>query len=183
MEYFDLVDENNNLTGKTEERNFVHEKGLWHREVVVWIMNENREMLLQKRASTKKQEPNKWGLCAGHIDAGETIETAVLRELEEELGVKATIEELDFLKISKSKKDFPNNLKNYVFYYVYLLKTDWKVEDYKINLEELSEVKYVPFAEVENSVKNKDENVTFANRDDIPEIIEILKRNYKGGAL
>lgn len=39
MEYLDIVDENNELTGKTEERNIIHEKG---------------EILLQKRASTKK---------------------------------------------------------------------------------------------------------------------------------
>jgi len=32
-------------------------------------MNEKGEMLLQKRASTKKQEQNKWAICAGHIDA------------------------------------------------------------------------------------------------------------------
>lgn len=67
------------LTGKTEERNIIHEKGIWNREVAVWIMNE----ILQKRASTKKQEPNKWAICAGHVDTGETVETAIIRELEE----------------------------------------------------------------------------------------------------
>lgn len=82
MEYLDVVDENNNLTGKIEERNIIHEKGIWHREVAVWIMNEQGKILLQKRASTKKQEPNKWAICAGHIDAGETVENAILRELE-----------------------------------------------------------------------------------------------------
>lgn len=29
MEYLDIVDENNELTGKTEERNIIHEKGIW----------------------------------------------------------------------------------------------------------------------------------------------------------
>ena len=40
MEYLDVVDENNNLIGKNEERNIIHEKGIWHREVAVWIINE-----------------------------------------------------------------------------------------------------------------------------------------------
>ena len=48
MEYLDVVDENNNLTGKTEERNIIHEKGIWHREVAVWIMNEQGERALGK---------------------------------------------------------------------------------------------------------------------------------------
>ena len=56
MEILDVVDENNNLTGKTEDRKIVHEKGLWHREVAAWIMNEKGEVLLQKRAPSKKKE-------------------------------------------------------------------------------------------------------------------------------
>ena len=87
-------------------------------------MNEQGEILLQKRASTKRQEPNKWAICAGHIDAGETVENAILREME----------------------------------------------------EELSEIKYIPFAEFEDIVKNKDENVTFTKQEYMPEMIEILRK-------
>ena len=169
MEYLDVVDENNNLTGKTEERNIIHEKGIWHREVAVWIMNEQGEILLQKRASTKKQEPNKWAICAGHIDAGETVENAILREIEEELGIKVSIEELEFLKTYKKQNDIPsNNIKNYNFQYMYFLKTNWKIENYKIRL--------IPFAEFEDIVKKKDENVTFTKQAYMPEIIEILRK-------
>ena len=177
MEYLDVVDGNNNLTGKTEERNIIHEKGIWHREVAVWIMNEQGEILLQKRASTKKQEPNKWAICAGHIDAGETVENAILREIEEELGIKVSIEELEFLKTYKKQNDIPsNNIKNYNFQYMYFLKTNWKIENYKIRLEELSKIKYIPFAEFEDIVKKKDENVTFTKQAYMPEIIEILRK-------
>ena len=42
MELLDVVDENNNLTGKQEEREIVHRDGLWHREVAIWIMNEKK---------------------------------------------------------------------------------------------------------------------------------------------
>lgn len=38
MEYLDVVDENNNLTGETAERNYIHEKGIWHREVAICII-------------------------------------------------------------------------------------------------------------------------------------------------
>ena len=40
MEYLEIVDEENNLTGETEERDVVHAKGLWHREIAVWIKKE-----------------------------------------------------------------------------------------------------------------------------------------------
>ncbi len=177
MEYLDIVDENNQLTGKTEERNIIHEKGIWHREVAVWIMNEKGEILLQKRAANKRQEPNKWAICAGHIEAGESIEDSIIREMEEELGIKVNINQLEFLKIYKKQNDIPNNnIKNYNFQYMYFLKTNWNIEDYKIQLEELSEIKYVPFTEFEDIVKNKDKDVTFTKQSYMLEMIEMLRK-------
>lgn len=177
MEYLDIVDENNQLTGKTEERNIIHEKGIWHREVAVWIMNEKGEILLQKRAANKRQEPNKWGICAGHIEAGESVEDSMIREMEEELGIKVNMNQLEFLKIYKKQNDIPNNnIKNYNFQYMYFLKTNWNIEDYKIQLEELSEIKYVPFTEFEDIVKYKDENVTFTKQSYMLEMIEMLRK-------
>ena len=175
VEYFDIVDEDNNLTGKTEERNVVHEKGIWHREVAVWIMNENGEILIQKRAANKKQEPNKWAICAGHIDAGETVESAIIRELEEELGIKVGIEKLEFISIYKKQNEL-DDIKNYNFQYMYFLKTNLKIENYKIQLEELSDIKYIPFTEFEDIVKNEDQSVTFSKQKYMTELIEILRK-------
>lgn len=174
MEYLDVVDENNNLTGKSEERNIIHEKGMWHREVAVWIINEKGEVLLQKRAATKKQYPNKWAICAGHIDAGEHYETAMLREIDEELGVKLTINDLEFLGIYKVEEETDNIINNY-FNYTYFLKTNLNIEDYKIQLEELSELKYISFEELENIIKTGAEEVTFSRKSYMPEILKILK--------
>lgn len=55
MELVDIVDENNKLTGQVEERWVAYEKGLWRRTVSCWIMNEEGEILLQKRARDKKE--------------------------------------------------------------------------------------------------------------------------------
>lgn len=176
MELLDVVDENNNLTGEKEERSIIHEKGIYHREVAVWIMNKKGEILLQKRAATKKQHPNKWALCAGHVDSGETVEQAIVREMEEEIGMKVTIDDLEFLCIYNEPAEMPeSNIKNFNFKYMYFLKTDWKIEDYKIRLEELSEVRYIPFEEFERMIKNKDENVTFSSRSYMRDMMEKLR--------
>jgi 8-oxo-dGTP diphosphatase len=54
--------------------------------VAVAIFNENGEILLQKR-----KDVNKWCIISGHVEFGESIENAVLREIEEETNVKASI--------------------------------------------------------------------------------------------
>lgn len=55
MELLDVVDVNNNLIGKTEDKEIIHKKGLWHREVAIWIMNNKGEILLQKKLQVKSK--------------------------------------------------------------------------------------------------------------------------------
>lgn len=55
MELLDVLDEEGNMTGKVEDKDVIHEKALWHKEVEAWIVNEQGEILIQKRAATKKQ--------------------------------------------------------------------------------------------------------------------------------
>ncbi len=74
MEYIDIFDENNNPTGDIKEKTKAHEEGNFHRTAHIWIMNDKKELLLQKRSATKKSHPNCWDISgAGHIRAGETV--------------------------------------------------------------------------------------------------------------
>lgn len=174
MELLDVLDEEGNLTGKKEDKDIIHEKGLWHREVCVLIRNRKGEYLIQKRAATKKQAPNKWGMTAGHVDAGENFEEAMIREIREELGIEVALEELT--PLATFKETFENETttnNNYTRYYFY--ETNRKIEDYTICLEELSELKYITIEEMEEAVEKKDENCSYARRDEMKEVIKLLK--------
>ena len=82
MEYIDIFDENNNPTGEIKEKVQAHENGNFHRTAHIWIMNNKKELLLQKRSATKKSHPNCWDISgAGHIKAGETVLERAKREL------------------------------------------------------------------------------------------------------
>ena len=101
MELLDVLDENGNLTGRAEERKIVHEQGLWHIHVGVWIMNQKGELLFQKRSPNKIINPNKWTRTGGHVDSGETPIKGIQRETEEEIGVKIPLEKFENIGIDK----------------------------------------------------------------------------------
>ena len=127
MEYIDIYDENNNPLEKSKEKTQAHEEMDFHRTAHIWIINENKELLLQKRSANKKSHPNCWDISgAGHIRTGEDVLDGAIRELKEELGVIAKKNDLHFIATIKSTK----NPKNKEFQYVYLLKCDNKIEDY-----------------------------------------------------
>ncbi len=54
MEYFDVLNEYGEFTGKTATREECHKKGLWHRAVYGFIFNNKGDILLQKRSKNKK---------------------------------------------------------------------------------------------------------------------------------
>ncbi len=63
---------------------------LIHRVVHVLVFNGKGELFLQKRSMDKDVAPGKWDTSVGgHVNAGESLELAVLRELEEELGISS----------------------------------------------------------------------------------------------
>lgn len=80
----------------TAPRDEVHEKGLLHRVVHCWILeNQQPVFWFQQRAHTKKDFPDYFDLaCGGHVDAGETPQQAMLRELGEEIGLHVTEKDL-----------------------------------------------------------------------------------------
>jgi len=53
------------------------------------IFNEQGDVLLQRRKDT-----GKWCIISGHVEFGESIEQAIVREIQEELGVPSSVKRL-----------------------------------------------------------------------------------------
>lgn len=69
------------------------EKGIHHRLVRVILRDEKSRILIQQRSETKKSYPGRWtDSASGHVDEGETYETAVHREMKEEIGIETDLE-------------------------------------------------------------------------------------------
>ena len=96
MELLDVLDKNGKPTGKVKPRSEIHRDGDWHRAAHVWIMNSKSELLIQKRAATRKYHPNRWSVSVGgHVSENENSRTSVAREVKEELGLHCLPSELE----------------------------------------------------------------------------------------
>lgn len=175
MEYIDIFDENNNPTGEIKEKTQAHEDGNFHRTAHIWIMNDKKELLLQKRSATKKSHPNCWDISgAGHIRAGESVTVGAIRELKEELGIEVNEKDLQYIATIKSTK----NPKNMEFGYVYLLRCNKKIEEYIFEDEEVSEVKYVYYEELEKMVEDKTEGLLLHD-EEFKKLFEYIRNEEK----
>ncbi|QKJ86488.1 Isopentenyl-diphosphate Delta-isomerase [Paramixta manurensis] len=82
-----LVDHLDRPTGKMEKL-AVHQQGLLHRAVTVYVFNSRHQLLLQRRASQKYHCGGLWSnTCCGHPYPHESTRDAAQRRLREEMGL------------------------------------------------------------------------------------------------
>lgn len=88
MEYFPVVNDQGEVLSKASRTECHSGSFLLHPVVHLHVLNSHGAIYLQKRADTKDIQPGKWDTSVGgHVDYGEEVETALLREVREELGV------------------------------------------------------------------------------------------------
>ena len=94
-----------------------------------FILFQNDRILVEKRELTKKTDPGKVAIPGGHVENGETIEAACIREMMEELNVKPN--NLEFLT-----KELHNN--GYYFENIhYFVCTSWEGEIKSLEAEQV----------------------------------------------
>ena len=145
-ERIDIWDDNGHPTGTTAMKSEAHRKGLWHPTVHIWCYQPGGQILLQKRGASKDTFPGLWDVSvAGHIGAGEAPTIAALRELKEEIGLEIREEELEGIGIFQEEHMHPNGIIDREFHHCYLLKLTPPLPQLKLQAEEVSDLKWMPY--------------------------------------
>ncbi len=152
LEFFDVLDEDGEKTGRIKERSLVHEDGDVHGTSHIWVVRRTEEgydVLLQKRSADKDSFPGCYDISsAGHVAAGSGyLETAV-REIGEELGISASKDDLHFIGFHKGIMNgnfYGRDFQNHEISAVYVYDKPVKMENISLQKEEVEEVIWMDY--------------------------------------
>lgn len=143
-ELIDILDTNGEFTGKTALKSKAHREGWFHPTVHIWLYTTDGNILLQQRGSQKDTHPLLWDVSvAGHIGAGEKTIDAALREVEEEVGLKITTNNLEKIGVFKSVHEHHAQLIDCEFHHVFLCKLEVPFGELTLQKSEVAALKLI----------------------------------------
>ena len=149
-----LVDKNDNQLGLMEKIE-AHEKAVLHRAFSVFILNDDNELLIQKRALNKYHSPGLWtNTCCSHPRDGEPIKKAGTRRLGEEMGFET---DLKVLLSFIYKAEFDNGLFEHEYDYVLV---GYYNQNPIINKNEVCDWKWINLDFLKEDIKINPSNYT-----------------------
>lgn len=140
-----IVDEKDQLIGHKYRNEIDYNKDIY-RSTALWLENSQGEFLIAQRKLTKDKDPGKWGpAVAGTVDEGETYESNIYKEAEEEIGLTG----VDFQPKTKLRENIPRKQ----FIQVYFTKFDKDLSNFKIQKEEVEQIAWIPKNELIADIK------------------------------
>lgn len=164
-EKIEILSSAGSATGEHIGRNEVHQKELWHEVVHIWILDKSKNLLIQWRSQEKKQYAGVWHMsAAGHIASGEGALDTAIREVYEEIGLKILSSKFILLRRSKVEQKIPETgLMDREWVNDYLLIINDDAIEFRLQDDEVKEVKWISLENFAKEIKNKGTNRNYLN--------------------
>ncbi len=147
-----IVDENDNIIGHKPRPDIDYQKDIY-RVAALWVTNSKGEVLIAQRKLTKDKDPGKWGpAVGGTVEDGETYESNIYKEAEEEIGLTG----YQFTLGPKMRRQAERNY----FAQYFSVVVDEPVEFFRPQEEEVEKVEWINRDVLAKEIKNNPEKYT-----------------------
>lgn len=144
-----------------EDREKIHEAGLWHETFHCWLVD-GTNVFIQKRSSSKKDFPSLYDItAAGHLLADEEIMDGI-REVEEELGIHVDPSKLKRMGFVRDVIRLPDFIDK-EFANVFLYQSTFAPNEFTLQQEEVESIHSVPITDVQSLFRGEVDGIIFGN--------------------
>jgi isopentenyl-diphosphate delta-isomerase len=150
-----LVDETDQPIGELDKSTCHNGEGILHRAFSLFVLNGQGKILLQKRAKSKRLWGGYWSnSCCSHPRVGETIEEAVTRRSNQEIGISV---DAKFIYKFEYAAQFGDAGSERELCSVYVAQTE---AEPILNTEEVSHCKWVSPANLDKALATNPDHYT-----------------------
>lgn len=154
-EYIDIVDANGKPTGKSELKSIIHQKGHYHNTAHIWFYTNNGEILLSQRSAKKNICPLLWDVSvAGHVDSGESIKQAAIRETKEEIGLDVSENDLQKIGVFECFQSYKSGIHDNEFHHTFICELKVQLPNLIPQEEEVEALKLVSIEKFKSILNN-----------------------------
>lgn len=182
-EFIDILTRNGKQTGKSCTKYEIHTQGHYHNTVHIWLYTKKGDILLAQRSATKSICPLLWDVSvAGHVDAGETLEDAAVREVQEEISLTINSKALDKIGIFECFQTYENGIIDNEFHHTFIVELQSDITTLIPQEDEVNDLKLVSIQEFSKIIDHIGSNNHFvpSNKDYYHKVHDAILNRLKG---
>lgn len=139
MEYFDILDVFRRRTGRVRPRGEKMTENEYRHGAEIWIFHIDGRLMVTRRHLKKDGYPGKWECTGGLVTTGESTFNTILREAEEEVGIKFA---------PKDIRRVATKLCGHEYLDIFTATTDRPIESLILQPTEVIDARYVTWDEL-----------------------------------
>ena len=147
MEYWDVYDKKGKWKRRAIRKGERLKNNEYHIIVEGWILRDDGNFIIQRRALDKKSFAGMWYCSAGgSVISRETPKEGMVREFKEELGIEISEDELKLKRIITEKN---------TIFYIFLVRKNISLDEITLQEEEVMDVDLADPSKIRKMIEDK----------------------------